>query len=54
MRLQESGVAAPSTTTVGGRLAVRAAIVNHRTERRDIDRLLEASLRFGAAAAQPA
>jgi glutamate/tyrosine decarboxylase-like PLP-dependent enzyme len=51
IRLQESGIAAPSTTTVGGRLAIRAAIVNHRTERRDIDRLVEAAVRFGAAAA---
>ena len=31
--LQESGIAAPSTTTVNGRLAIRAAIVNHRTGR---------------------
>lgn len=49
--LQESGIAAPSTTSVNGRLAIRAAIVNHRTERRDIDRLVEATVRFGAQAA---
>ena len=29
--LQEEGLFAPSTTTIGGRLAIRAAIVNHRT-----------------------
>jgi aromatic-L-amino-acid/L-tryptophan decarboxylase len=49
--LHESGIAAPSTTTIGGRLAIRAAIVNHRTEPRDIDAFLKAVLKFGAAAA---
>jgi len=43
-RLHESGLAAPSTTVLGGRLAIRAAIVNHRTQPRDIDRLLDALL----------
>jgi aromatic-L-amino-acid/L-tryptophan decarboxylase len=47
--LHESGIAAPSTTTVNGRLAIRAAIVNHRTEARDIDALVEATLAFGNA-----
>jgi aromatic-L-amino-acid/L-tryptophan decarboxylase len=47
--LQESGVSAPSTTVLDGRLAIRCAIVNHRTERRDIDALLEAVLTQGAA-----
>lgn len=46
--LQESGIAAPSTTTVGGRLAIRAAIVNHRTMACDIDALVDAVLAFGA------
>ena len=49
--LHESGIAAPSTTTIGNRLAIRAAIVNHRTEPRDVDALLNAVLKFGAAAA---
>jgi len=49
--LHESGISAPSTTLIGGRLAIRAAIVNHRTEERDVDALLEAVLAFGAAAA---
>ena len=49
--LQESGIVAPSTTTIDGRLAIRAAIVNHRTERVDIDALVEATLVFGRAAA---
>jgi aromatic-L-amino-acid decarboxylase len=46
--LQESGIAAPSTTTIGGKLAIRAAIVNHRTTAVDLDALLEATLGYGA------
>ena len=46
--LHESGIAAPSTTVIGGQLAIRAAIVNHRTEPRDIDAMLNAVLKFGA------
>ncbi len=42
--LQESGVAAPSTTRIDGRLAIRAAIVNHRTVLSDADVLVEAVL----------
>jgi aromatic-L-amino-acid decarboxylase len=47
--LQESGIVAPSTTIISGRLAIRAAIVNHRTKPADIDALLDATLMFGAA-----
>jgi glutamate/tyrosine decarboxylase-like PLP-dependent enzyme len=47
--LHESGIVAPSTTTIGGRLAIRAAIVNHRTGPEDIDALVEATLAFGRA-----
>ena len=47
--LQESGIAAPSTTTLNGRLAIRVALVNHRTQMQDIDALLQATLTFGAA-----
>jgi len=46
--LHESGIAAPSTTTIGGGLAIRAAIVNHRTREDDIDRMIDAILRLGA------
>jgi aromatic-L-amino-acid decarboxylase len=45
--LQESGIAAPSTTSINGKLAIRAALFNHRTQKRDIDALLDATLRFG-------
>ena len=47
--LQESGVAAPSLTTIDGRVAIRAAVVNHRSGRADIDAML-AALRTLAAA----
>jgi glutamate/tyrosine decarboxylase-like PLP-dependent enzyme len=45
--VQEAGVAVPSTTTIDGQLAIRAAIVNHRTASRDLDALVEAVVRFG-------
>jgi aromatic-L-amino-acid/L-tryptophan decarboxylase len=46
--LQESGIAAPSTTMINGSLAIRVAIVNHRTTAADLNALLEATLKFGA------
>jgi aromatic-L-amino-acid decarboxylase len=46
--IHESGIAAPSTTVLDGRLAIRAAIVNHRTDVCDIDALIAAVLEFGA------
>lgn len=52
--LQESGIAAPSTTRIGGRLAIRAAIVNHRTRPEDIEALVESVLRIGHARAMAA
>lgn len=48
LAVQESGIAAPSTTRVHGKLAIRAAIVNHRTSAADVDRLCDAVLRIGA------
>jgi aromatic-L-amino-acid/L-tryptophan decarboxylase len=39
--LHETGAAAPSTTTIGGHLAIRAALVNHRTGPGDVDALVE-------------
>jgi aromatic-L-amino-acid/L-tryptophan decarboxylase len=47
MALHESGIAAPSTSTINGSLAIRAAIVNHRTTRDDLDALLRATLSLG-------
>jgi glutamate/tyrosine decarboxylase-like PLP-dependent enzyme len=46
--LHESGIAVPSTTTLNGCLAIRTAIVNHRTQKEDIEALLEAILTLGA------
>jgi aromatic-L-amino-acid decarboxylase len=46
--LQESGIAAPSTTTIGGQLAIRVAIVNHRSGQPDLDALLAAIVSLGA------
>jgi glutamate/tyrosine decarboxylase-like PLP-dependent enzyme len=47
VRVQESGVAAPSTTRIGGRTAIRAAIVNHRTSHAEIDVLVDGVLDQG-------
>jgi aromatic-L-amino-acid/L-tryptophan decarboxylase len=46
--IHESGIAAPSTTTLNGKLVIRAAIVNHRTDTIDLDALIAAVLEFGA------
>jgi glutamate/tyrosine decarboxylase-like PLP-dependent enzyme len=48
LALQESGIAAPSSTTINGCFAIRAAIVNHRTQVCDIDALIDATLALGA------
>ena len=47
IHLQESGVVAPSTTLLEGRVAIRAAIVNHRTGPADVDALLQETLCAG-------
>jgi glutamate/tyrosine decarboxylase-like PLP-dependent enzyme len=54
--LQESGIAAPSSTVLDGRFAIRVALFNHRTTLQDIDALLDATLQMGRAlaAASPA
>ena len=45
--LHEAGIAAPSTTMLDGKLAIRAAIVNHRTQEADVDRLADAVVAAG-------
>ncbi|MDB5435636.1 MAG: putative pyridoxal-dependent decarboxylase, partial [Phenylobacterium sp.] len=50
--LQEAGRVAPSLTTVGGRKAIRAAIVNHRTRVEDIEALVDSVLAHGRRALQ--
>jgi aromatic-L-amino-acid decarboxylase len=47
--LHESGIVAPSTTILDGKLAIRAAIFNHRTNKADIDALIRATLEFAGA-----
>ncbi len=47
LRVQESGLAVPSDTTLAGRHALRVAIANHRTRRADLDLLVDAVLRIG-------
>ncbi|HEY6547704.1 MAG TPA: pyridoxal-dependent decarboxylase, partial [Vicinamibacteria bacterium] len=47
LRLQEDGLAVPSSTRRGGRFALRVAITNHRTTRSDIEALVAAVLRLG-------
>jgi glutamate/tyrosine decarboxylase-like PLP-dependent enzyme len=48
MRLQERGLAAPSTTRIGGRPVIRAAIFNHRTTLADVDGVFEDAARIAA------
>ena len=52
VELQEAGEVAPSMTRINGRTAIRAAIVNHRTRRHDIDALVEGVLTLGRRRAQ--
>lgn len=47
LRLQESGLAAPSTTRLKGRLAIRINLTNHRTQESDLDLLLTEIVRIG-------
>lgn len=47
VELQCRGIAAPSFTVLGGRVAIRVAITNHRTRWRDLQALLDATLALG-------
>jgi glutamate/tyrosine decarboxylase-like PLP-dependent enzyme len=46
--LQERGLAAPSTTRLGGRLAIRVNLSNHRTTEADLDALVDDTARLAA------
>jgi hypothetical protein len=48
LRVQESGIAVPSSTRIDGRLALRVAITNHRSRREDFDRFIDAVLSAAA------
>jgi aromatic-L-amino-acid/L-tryptophan decarboxylase len=47
LRIQESGLAVPSHTLLGGRFAIRVAITNHRSRREDFDLLARAVVDTG-------
>ena len=47
--LHEAAIAVPSTTTIDGRRAIRAAIVNHRTTDADVDAMIDGLLRLSRA-----
>jgi len=47
VRIQESGLAVPSGTRIGGAFALRIAITNHRSRREDFDLFLDAVVKTG-------
>jgi glutamate/tyrosine decarboxylase-like PLP-dependent enzyme len=47
VELQERGSVAPSSTSLNGRFAIRAAIVNHRTTEAEVDTLVDQTLALG-------
>jgi aromatic-L-amino-acid decarboxylase len=47
IRLHESGIAAPSYTSINGKYALRVAITNHRSRREDFELLVEEVVRLG-------
>jgi aromatic-L-amino-acid/L-tryptophan decarboxylase len=53
IRLHESGIAAPSYTTLHGRYCLRAAIVNYRTTSADLPVLVNAVREIGASLSRP-
>jgi len=48
MRIQERGLAMPSSTTVNGKFVMRAAVLNHRTRFEDMDFLAKTVSELGA------
>ncbi len=48
--LQEAGEVAPSLTVIDGKVAIRAALFNHRTDERDLEALVRGAVAFGDAA----
>jgi aromatic-L-amino-acid decarboxylase len=48
IRVQERGIAVPSSTVLGGRFALRVAITNHRSRREEFDLFVDAVLAAGA------
>jgi glutamate/tyrosine decarboxylase-like PLP-dependent enzyme len=48
LRIQESGLAVPSSTKIGEKFSLRIAITNHRSRREDFDMLIDSVLDLGA------
>ena len=48
LRVQERGIAVPSSTVLGGRFALRVAITNHRSRLEDFDLFVDAVLSIAA------
>jgi glutamate/tyrosine decarboxylase-like PLP-dependent enzyme len=48
IQLHEQGIAVPSNALIGGRFAIRVAIVNHRSRLEDFDLLVREVRRIGA------
>jgi glutamate/tyrosine decarboxylase-like PLP-dependent enzyme len=53
IRIQEEGVAVPSSTIINGRFAIRIAHANHRTISADFDTLVDAVVRLGDELSRP-
>lgn len=49
LRLQENGVSVPSSTLINGSFALRVANVNHRTQLKDFDLLVNSVIEYGNA-----
>ncbi len=47
MRMHELGVAAPSSTILNGRYAIRVAITNHRTRRQHLNEMIAGTVEIG-------
>jgi len=47
VQLQENGIAAPSSTTIKGNLAIRVNLTNHRTQKSDLDMLIKWIIKLG-------
>ncbi|HLN97948.1 MAG TPA: aminotransferase class I/II-fold pyridoxal phosphate-dependent enzyme [Pyrinomonadaceae bacterium] len=47
LRLQESGIAIPTYTTINGKFAIRCSVTNHRSRREDFDLLIDNVITIG-------
>ena len=47
MRMHEQGVAAPSSTVLHGKYAIRVAITNHRTRREHLNEMISGTVEIG-------